>query len=215
MGYRSYIRRYVKEYKPKGLEYSKMLSNPIAQFERWYKFAARSNPHEPNAMVVATCNRSGTPSARVMLLKSFDKLGFTFFSNYKSKKAGELAANKKAALVFYWPELFRQVRIVGKVRKLSAHESDQYFATRPKGAKLGAHASKQSSVINDINILANKIAKLRDKFKRQEIPRPAHWGGYILIPQEIEFWQGRPNRLHDRFRYRRNKTRWIVERLSP
>ncbi len=212
---RGFIKRFIAEYKLKPLSLGTMDRDPIRQFDRWFKLASKHCAHEPNAFILATAAKNGLPSARVMLLKSFDRHGFTFFTNYLSRKGREIRSNNVVAMVFFWPEMMRQVRLIGKVRRLPASVSDQYFEERPHGARLGAHASAQSSVIKGREELRAALAKLAKNYQGKKIPRPRHWGGFIVVPSEIEFWQGQPNRLHDRFRYRRTKQSWKIERLAP
>ncbi len=191
--------------------------NPIVQFERWIKDAERAELKEPNAMVLATATPAGHPSARVLLLKEVSDAGFVFYTSYTSRKARELESNPFAALTFYWPELERQVRVEGQVGRASRQQSEKYFRSRPKGSRLGAWASHQSQVISSRDQLEAKLRDLEAQYAdTDEIPVPEFWGGYCVIPETIEFWQGRPNRLHDRLRYRKiNTSEWILERLSP
>jgi len=189
--------------------------DPIQQFRRWFRAAKRAGLPEPNAMTLATTTRSGHPSARMVLLKGIDERGFLFFTNYGSGKGRELEANPHAALVFYWREVNRQVRVTGRVSKLPAVESDAYFATRPHGSQLAALASRQSSVIPSRAVLEARYRKLETGYPNDGPPRPINWGGYCVHPDEIEFWQQGPNRLHDRLRYRKSRGAWILERLSP
>lgn len=199
----------------KSLDEKSISSSPIEQFQIWFSEAQSAKLFEPNAMTFATATLNGIPSARMLLLKAFSDNGFTFFSNYDSKKGVQLADNPHAAIVFYWPELERQVRIEGIVEKLSPLESDSYFQTRPTGSRLGAWASPQSRVIEDRSWLEAKHNEFRQQHKHDEIPRPPYWGGYILVPGIIEFWQGRPNRLHDRIEYYRDGDVWKFRRLAP
>jgi len=190
--------------------------DPIRQFQRWFDEATQSEVHDPNAMTLATATADGRPSARVVLLRGVDERGFAFFTNYQSKKARELGANPRAALVFFWHDLERQVRIEGRVERATAPESDQYFQSRPVGAKIGAWASPQSEVIPSRDELEKRCREIENRFSDGPIPRPANWGGYRVVPEAIEFWQGRPNRLHDRLRYTRSaEDGWIIERLAP
>jgi pyridoxamine 5'-phosphate oxidase len=194
---------------------SQISRDPFAQFEEWYQLAERVEKPLPNAMAVATASPSGRPSVRMLLLKDFDSSGFVFFTNYRSRKARDLVRNTSASLLFYWATLDRQVRIEGRVVKVSPEESAAYFATRPVGSQLGAWASPQSTVLPNRGALEKKFEDVRQKYAAR-IPCPPHWGGYRLIPREIEFWQGRPDRLHDRIRYRRQRNgRWKTERLAP
>jgi pyridoxamine 5'-phosphate oxidase len=189
--------------------------DPIQQFRRWFRAVKPVGLAEPNAMTLATTTRSGRPSARMVLLKGIDERGFVFFTNYESRKGRELAENPHAALVFYWPEANRQVRATGRVSKLPAAESDAYFATRPRGSRLAALASQQSVVIPSRNPLEARFRELGIRYPLDGAPRPINWGGYCVHPNEIEFWQQGPNRLHDRLRYRKVRGAWILERLSP
>lgn len=205
-----------KEYTEGGLSESDVDADPLRQFERWFGEALAAHLTEPNAMTLATATADGQPSARVVLLKAFDASGFTFFTNYDSRKGRELTANPRAALLFYWPQLQRQVRIEGTVERISEAESDDYFRSRPLGSRLGACASAQSEVIAGRDVLEQRMREVTQRFADSDVPRPPHWGGYRLYPQTIEFWQGRPDRLHDRLRYQRMQPNgWRLERLSP
>ena len=191
--------------------------DPIVQFERWFDEAMQRHPHMPNAMTVATCGADGVVSARVSLLKGYDSRGFVFYTNYNSRKGTQITENPHVSLCFYWEELERQIRIEGAAVKVTEEESDAYFATRPRGSQLGAWASQQSTVLmGGRGDLDQRFARLEETYKNQPVPRPPHWGGYRVIPTMIEFWQGRTDRLHDRFVYRlREPKDWIIERLSP
>jgi pyridoxamine 5'-phosphate oxidase len=205
-----------KEYTLAGLRRANLDPDPLAQFKKWLQQAVDADVPEPSAMTLSTVDGDGQPSSRIVLLKGLDERGFSFFTNYESRKARELAANPRASLLFLWKELERQVAIRGRVSKLSAEESETYFKMRPRGSRLGAWASHQSQVIASRDVLDEKLRQLEQKYPGEEVPRPPHWGGYVLAPAEIEFWQGRPNRLHDRFRYARQADgRWKLERLSP
>lgn len=206
-----------KEYRLRGLAEADVERDPLRQFQRWFDEALAAALPEPNAMTLATVSAQGKPSARMVLLKGFDAAGFVFFSNYESRKGGELAARPEAALVFYWAELERQVRIEGRVERTTAEESDAYFHSRPVGSQIGAIASHQSSVLANRQELEARSAALDEAYQGQTVPRPAFWGGYRVVPEVYEFWQGRPSRLHDRLRYRRasGEGAWIIERLSP
>jgi pyridoxamine 5'-phosphate oxidase len=190
--------------------------DPIRQFQEWLDLARSSGLKEPTAMTLATATPSGKPSARMVLLKAADRQGFAFFTNYESRKGRELKDNPRAALVFYWTELDRQVRVTGRVSKLSAAESDAYFASRPLGSRFGAAVSKQSSVIGSRAAIEQGLAKLKAEYPDIGPPRPKYWGGYRVRPDEIEFWQQGEYRLHDRLRYRRRRDgAWSIDRLSP
>lgn len=204
-----------REYSLKSLNESEVSANPIAQFEFWLNEAIDSQLPEPNAMTLATSTFEGKPSARVVLLKQFNAEGFSFFTNYDSRKGKNLLQNPYAALVFFWPELERQVRIEGKVARVSDSESDKYFRTRPEKSKIGAWASPQSSVIPSRRYLENLMSDFDEEFHNKSIARPKNWGGYILKPTLFEFWQGRPNRLHDRIQYLFINEKWVIERLAP
>jgi pyridoxamine 5'-phosphate oxidase len=192
------------------------LTDPIKQVQTWLDEARAAGVKEPTAMTLATVSRSGKPSARMVLLKGIDKRGFSFFTNYLSRKGEELAENPHAALVLYWPALDRQIRITGGVTKLSAAESDEYFESRPEGSRFSAAVSPQSSVIESRAVLLKQLAKLKAQYPGGAPPRPKHWGGYLVRPVEIEFWQQGEFRLHDRLRYRRlSRGSWKLERLAP
>lgn len=204
-----------KDYTLRELNETEVDPNPFKQFQRWFDQALQAQLPEPNAMTVATASKHGIPSARVVLLKGFDDRGFVFYTNYESDKSKELIENPHAALVFLWTELERQVRIVGSVEKVSAEESDTYFYSRPAGSRLGAWTSDQSRVIPNRDVLEQRLQALKLQYEGQKIPRPPHWGGFRVQPIALEFWQGRPSRLHDRLRYRRHAEDWQIERLSP
>jgi len=206
-----------REYETAGLRRAEMHPDPIEQFATWFSTAVHSGLPDANAMTLATATKSGKPSARVVLLKGFDQRGFVFFTNYDSDKGRELKANPFAALAIYWMPLERQVRISGRVEKTSRAESKEYFHSRPRGSQLGAWVSRQSEVIDARRILDAKLAEMTERFARQKVLElPPHWGGYRVVPEAIEFWQGRANRLHDRFRYTRQKDgRWNMDRLAP
>lgn len=190
--------------------------DPIVQFERWFAEARDSHPDVPESMTVATCGVDGIVSARISLLKKVDRRGFVFYTNYESRKGDQIHENPRVALCFHWPKLDRQVRIEGVVVKTTEEESDAYFATRPRGSQLGAWASNQSRVVMGRGDLDARFAEMEATYRDRDVPRPPHWGGYRVIPTWIEFWQGREDRLHDRFAYRlRDAKDWIIERLSP
>jgi pyridoxamine 5'-phosphate oxidase len=189
--------------------------DPIQQFRLWFAQAVETQLPEPNAMTLATATKEGIPSARIVLLKGVDEQGFVFYTNYESRKGQDLTTNPQLALVFLWKLLERQVRIEGRVEKVSAAEADAYFSSRPLESRLGAWASEQSQVIPNRQVLEQRYQELQEKYKDQEVPRPPHWGGYRVIPHEVEFWQGRPSRLHDRLRYRLDRNHWLIERLAP
>jgi pyridoxamine 5'-phosphate oxidase len=197
------------------LDETSVAHDPIAQFGEWYERALAVEKPLPHAVALATATRGGYPSARMVLLKGFDARGFVFFTNYRSRKGQELARNGRATLLFYWGSLERQVRIDGRVTKVARRESDDYFATRPRGSQLSAWASPQSESIRDRGTIEQRMSELARRYPDQ-VPRPAHWGGYRLTPEVIEFWQGREDRLHDRILYRRTRGgRWKIERLAP
>ena len=190
--------------------------DPFKQFTRWFSDAEQAELPLHNAMTLATASRAGKPSARMVLLKEVDARGFVFYTNYQGRKARELKENPFASLVFYWQPLSRQVRVEGAVERVAADESDRYFASRPRGHQLEAHASSQSQVIKDRGFLEEQFKTFTQMFAGQEIPRPAHWGGYRLLPETLEFWQEGEHRLHDRLRYRRvDYDQWVIERLAP
>ncbi len=205
-----------KDYQFQGLSETDADRNPFKQFQVWFDQALAAQLPEPNAMTVATVTKSGKPRARVLLLKNFDERGFVFYTNYHSHKGQELADNPQAAIAFWWAELERQVRIEGRVLKVSDRESDEYFHSRPFNSRLGAWASEQSQVIESREVLEQRLQDLKTKYENQDIPRPPHWGGFRVIPTAIEFWQGRPSRLHDRLLYSLlDDGSWQIERLSP
>lgn len=205
-----------KEYTLKGLSETDVHRNPFEQFKIWFDQAVAAELPEPNAMTIATATPDGKPSARMVLLKGYDQRGFVFYTNYESNKAQQLIENPWAAITFWWAELERQVRIEGRVEKLTAAESDDYFNSRPKGSQLGAWVSDQSQVIPSREVLEQRLQQLKQDYENKEVPRPTHWGGFRVIPSEIEFWQGRPSRLHDRLLYNRGKDGdWVIQRLSP
>jgi len=204
-----------RDYSKRSLDERDVHPDPVKQLVAWLREAVDAGADEPNAMTLATCDTTGAPSARMVLLKSVDASGLSFFTNYHSRKARELDANPRAALVFYWPELERQVRIEGSVTRTTDAESDEYFHKRPLDARIGAAASPQSEIVESRAILENQMQLLRQRHPAGDIPRPAHWGGYRITPTRFEFWQGRPSRLHDRIEYIRDNTRWLIRRLAP
>jgi len=190
--------------------------DPIQQFISWFQEAEQARVPQPEAMTLATASRTGKPSARLVLLRGVDERGFVFFTNYESRKGQDLRENRVAALVFYWLPLSRQVRVEGRVEPLSAPESDAYFAQRPRGHQIEAHASPQSQVIKDRAFLEQRFKDAARRFEGWDVPRPRHWGGYRVVPEVVEFWLEGEHRLHDRLRYRRdNANRWVIERLAP
>jgi pyridoxamine 5'-phosphate oxidase len=203
-----------RNYTRDGLSRADLDPDPVAQFRRWFTQAVEAQIVEPNAMVLGTTDGK-RPSARSVLLKAYDERGFVFFTNYESRKAKEIAANAHVSLLFPWYSLERQVSILGRAERISTAESLAYFVSRPHGSRLGAWVSQQSSVINSRQLLEMKLEEIKQKFADGEVPLPSFWGGFRVVPSEIEFWQGRENRLHDRFRYALSGSDWAVERLSP
>lgn len=189
--------------------------DPIEQFQTWFDEALDAEVEEPNAMTLATTDATGRPAARIVLLKGLDERGFVFYSNYESQKGEQIAANPNVALVFWWEPLERSVRVEGIAEKLPEDESTEYFKSRPHGSQLGAWASPQSRVIDGREVLEKRLDLVESEYEEGEVPRPPHWGGYVVRPREVEFWQGRPNRLHDRLRYRQTDDGWALERLAP
>ena len=204
-----------KDYTQRGLAEADLLADPVAHFRVWFDQALAAGLTEPNAMTLATCTPDGVPSARVVLLKGLDERGFAFFTSYDGRKAQELAANPRGALVFYWAELERQVRVEGVVERTSEDDSDDYFDIRPRGSQLGAWSSEQSRVVESRAVLEARMAALEAKYASGPVPRPPFWGGFRVRPEVVEFWQGRSSRLHDRLRYRRDGGAWVIERLCP
>ena len=205
-----------REYTDAGLDERDVDASPFKQFERWFQEAIDAKIDLPDAMTLATATSDGIPSARIVLLRGHDERGFVFYTDYESQKGKELAENPNASLVFYWRELDRQVRIAGQVSKVSRENSSNYFQSRPVGSRLAALASKQSEVIPDRKGLEERFKQLAEQYQEEEIPLPSNWGGYRLSPNMIEFWSGRPSRLHDRLRYTRQPNNdWRIERISP
>ena len=203
------------EYIGGGLRRANLAPDPVQQFHNWFEAAIKAGIHDANAMTLATCD-GARPASRVVLLKDFDERGFVFFTNYASGKGRQLEKNPNASLLMYWMEVERQIRIEGKVEKTSRQESEEYFRTRPFGAQIGAWASHQSEVIDARRVLNARLEEMKQRFADGAVPLPPHWGGYRLKPDRMEFWQGRPDRLHDRFRYTlQSDGSWLIERLSP
>ncbi|MEH6562473.1 MAG: pyridoxamine 5'-phosphate oxidase [Marinobacter sp.] len=204
-----------RDFESEGLDREALSDDPFQQFEIWFGNAREAGILEPNAMSLATSGADSMPDLRTVLLKYFDERGFVFYTNYESRKAHEIAENPRAALLFPWIGLNRQVRIQGKVEKVSKTESLKYFASRPRGSQIGAWVSEQSKAITSRGLLEQKVAEMRRKFSEGEVPLPGFWGGYRVVPERIEFWQGRPSRLHDRFEYVREGNDWLIQRLQP
>jgi pyridoxamine 5'-phosphate oxidase len=205
-----------REYTKGGLRRADLDPSPIAEFQKWFQQALSVELLEPSAIALATADKAGRPSARIVLLKSADERGFTFFTNYESRKGRELAENNQAAMVIHWADLEREVCIAGEVTKTSRAESEKYFSMRPRGSQLGAWVSKQSTVVPDRDFLEKRLQAVEAKFAGRDVETPPYWGGYLLVPNRIEFWQGRPNRLHDRFQYSKQPGgSWRIDRLSP
>ena len=204
-----------QDYKSAKLSEKDIVKNPINQFEKWFSDAMEAQIYEPNVMTLATATPSGMPDARIVLLKGFDENGFSFYTNYLSRKGKELKKNPYACLVFFWAELERQVRIEGHIEKLDKETSEAYFHSRPQGSQIGAIASPQSQVIVSREELEKKVEKLSKEYEGKIIPKPAHWGGFLVKPTAIEFWQGRSSRLHDRIKYTLVNGLWKIERLAP
>lgn len=213
---RSFVQQERRDFKNETLEESNMADNPFDQFEKWFEQALKSKIQEPYAFTLATANIDGNPSARVIYMRDVTKRGISFFANYNSDKGEDLAENPKCTANFFWMELERQIRFSGSAEKLPAVESDAYFNSRPRGSQIGAWASDQSSKLENRQELLDKLESLTAKFEGQEVPRPDHWGGYLIKPEKVEFWQGRESRLHDRIQYTKNGDgEWVKHRLSP
>ncbi|SDX50871.1 pyridoxamine 5'-phosphate oxidase [Marinobacter mobilis] len=204
-----------REFESEGLDRDHLDDSPIRQFEHWFHDAREAGILEPNAMSLATAGSDSQPDLRTVLLKYFDDKGFVFYTNYGSRKAGEIDQNPKAALLFPWIGLNRQVIIQGPVEKVSKAESLRYFSSRPRGSQIGAWVSEQSKVITSRGLLEQKVAEIKRRFSQGDVPLPSFWGGYRVVPERIEFWQGRPSRLHDRFEYLRQDDGWLIQRLQP
>ncbi len=190
--------------------------SPFVQFEKWFETAQNEDLVHPNAFTLATSGKDKRPSARILLMKGFDEKGFVFYTNSESKKGNDFSDNKNASICFWWGKLERQVRIEGEVELTDDSDADAYFASRPRGSQIGAWASHQSSVIDNRDTLENRYREIEKQYEGKDIPRPSYWQGYILVPRTIEFWQGRPDRLHDRFRYKLEVPgNWVIERLAP
>ncbi len=190
--------------------------DPIIQFEDWFRYACETVPMDPNALSISTVDNQNMPSSRTVLLKYFDENGFVFFTNFESKKAEHIEANPNVALLFFWSDAARQVKVRGTAERIPASETLKYFVSRPRGSQIGTWVSAQSSVISSRSLLESKFQEIKKRFKNKDVPLPSFWGGYRVVPQEIEFWQGRRNRLHDRFQYtRREDGGWDIERLAP
>lgn len=204
-----------KEYSDRGLRREELNPDPIAQFSEWFGQATDLDVHEPNALTLATVDETGMPQQRTVLLKYYDQDGFVFFTNYGSRKAKQIAHNPKASMLLPWITLERQIIIQGIAEKISSAESLKYFASRPRESQIGAWVSNQSQVITSRKFLMQKLSEVREKFQKGEVPLPSFWGGFRVVPQAIEFWQGGPARLHDRFLYQKTDGNWHIERLSP
>lgn len=212
---RKSIQNLRREYNLNKLSEETVLKNPLKQFEKWFQYYIKTESVQQNAMILTTADEKAKPSARVVLLKGSSNKGFTFFTNYKSQKGKDISKNTSASLLFFWAELERQIRIEGKIKKISKAESQKYFDSRPLESRIAAWASEQSSVIPDRAYLEKRFQKFKEQFKGKKIPMPKDWGGLILIPEYFEFWQGRENRLHDRICYKKQRGNWKIFRLAP
>lgn len=204
-----------RDYVTGGLSEADLADEPVAMFRSWMHDALRAGIHEPNAFVLSTVSSQGLPASRIVLLKGLDERGFVFFTNYGSRKAADLSVNPACALLFPWHVLERQVRVEGTATALSEQENDAYFATRPRASQIGAWASPQSEVVADRSVLDQLYKEMEERFGDGDIPRPEQWGGFCVVPEVVEFWQGRRSRMHDRLRYRRTSDGWVTERLAP
>lgn len=204
-----------RDFESEGLDFDAMDADPVNQFASWFNHARDAGILEPNALSLGTAGADGQPNVRTVLLKYFDQAGFVFFTNYGSRKARELDENPQAAMLFPWIALNRQVIIQGRVEKVSKTESLRYFASRPRGSQIGAWVSEQSQVITSRGLLEQKVAEIKQRFRDGDVPLPSFWGGYRVVPERFEFWQGRPSRLHDRFEYLKDDDRWTIQRLQP
>jgi pyridoxamine 5'-phosphate oxidase len=204
-----------REYSMKPLHRANLDSNPFSQFDNWFEEALQAEAMDPNAMSIATVATNGQPSIRTVLLKYYDEDGFVFYTNLGSRKADEIDGNDRVALLFYWHELHRQVKIIGRAERISAADNIRYFMRRPRDSQISAWVSRQSSIISSRSILENKFAEIKQKYANGEIPLPSFWGGYRVVPADIEFWQGRESRLHDRFMFTAGDSGWEIERLAP
>ena len=204
-----------REWSSRRLDESNVSSNPFGQFSEWMREAVDAEILDPNAMTLATADKNGMPSARIVLLKSIDEKGLVFYTNFGSKKGKDLLENPRASVVFFWKELERQLRVMGTIERTSKKESEAYFKTRPYESQIGAWASRQSSELKSRKLLEEKFAEIKSKYPEGEVPLPDFWGGFRIIPEQFEFWQGGPNRLHDRIAYLREKDKWRIIRLAP
>lgn len=212
---KAYINALRHDFTKEKLDKKDVHADPVLQFEKWFKEAVDAKVNEPNAMSISTVSAEGKPSSRIVLLRNFDQEGFVFYTNYNSRKGFDIRVNPNVALLFFWPELERQVRIEGVLKKQSPEESDRYFNSRPRESKLGAWTSEQSKPIDSRLVLDKAYDEHAKKFPGNEVPRPPYWGGYLLTPLYMEFWQGRASRLHDRISYTHEDQKWKIERLSP